>query len=248
MLIVKNIKKKFVTHDKSTKNKYFYANDGISFEAKDGEILGILGPNGAGKTTLLRVIVGILEKDEGTIKFDNLKNELDIKKNIAFLSGNTKLYNLITPYELLKMCANIYGVDKDKIESRIKEISEFLEMDSFLNKRIEFLSTGQTQRVNIARCLIHDPKYYILDEATNGLDIISSQIILEFIKKERKRGKTILYSTHYMEEAENICDRVIMINKGKILKIGTPKEINDFTNTKNLRDAFFKLLGEYHEK
>ena len=128
-------------------------------------------------------------------------------------------------------------------EKRIKEISNILNMDEFLYNRIGNLSTGQTQRVNIARCLIHDPKYYILDEATSGLDIISSQIILDFIKKEKQKGKTILYSTHYMEEAENICDYVIMINKGVIIKSGTPNQIKQDTNTSNLRDAFFALLG-----
>lgn len=134
---------------------------------------------------------------------------------IAYLSGNTKIYGTISPYELLKMCAEIYDVPTSEIDTRIKEISKILNMDSFLYNRIEKLSTGQTQRVNIARCMIHNPKYYILDEATSGLDIITSQIILNFIKDEKEKGKTILYSTHYMEEAENICDKIIMINKGK---------------------------------
>ena len=115
-------------------------------------------------------------------------------------------------------------------------------MDAFLYNRIEKLSTGQMQRVNIARCMIHDPKIYILDEATSGLDIIASQIILDFIKKEKEKGKLIIYSTHYMEEAENICDNVIMINKGKIIKEGTPEKINKDLKTTNLRDAFFKLI------
>ena len=141
------------------------------------------------------------------------------------------------------MCCEYYDYPGEKIEGRIKEIAKSLELESFLHNKIANLSTGQTQRVNIARCLIHDPKYYILDESTSGLDIISSQIILDFIKNERDKGKTILYSTHYMEEAENICDYVIMINKGTIIKEGTPKEIKDFTKTTNLRDAFFKLIG-----
>lgn len=122
-------------------------------------------------------------------------------------------------------------------------------MEEFLHQKIANLSTGQTQRVNIARCLIHDPKYYILDEATSGLDIISSQIILDFMKEEKKKGKVILYSTHYMEEAENICDRVMMINHGNIIQEGTPAEIKKLTNTSNLRDAFFALIeGEKNEK
>lgn len=199
-----------------------------------------------GKTTLLRMIAGILEPTEGKVTFDNLNykdNEIEIKKNIAYLSGNTKLYDTLSTYELLKMCAFIYDVPKDKIEDRIKEISKILNIDSFLYNKIANLSTGQTQRVNIARCLIHDPKYYILDEATTGLDIISSQIILDFIKQEKSRGKTVLYSTHYMEEAENICDRVIMINKGEVINSGTPDKIRKDTNTINLRDAFFAMVG-----
>ncbi len=246
MIKVENIKKKFVKYKNKTEKEEFFANNGISFEAKDGEIIGILGPNGAGKTTLLRMIAGILEPTEGSVTFDGLNyknNEIEIKQNIAYLSGNTKLYDTLSTYELLKMCADIYGVSKEDSDKRIKELSKILNMDSFLYNKIANLSTGQTQRVNIARCLVHNPQYYILDEATTGLDIISSQIILDFIKQEKQKGKTILYSTHYMEEAENICDRVIMINKGVVINSGTPAKIKEDTNTTNLRDAFFHLIG-----
>ena len=252
MLKAENIKKKFVKLTKKEEKVEFYANNGISVEAHDGEIIGILGPNGAGKTTFLRIIAGILEPTSGTVTFDGLNyhdNETEIKKNIAYLSGNTKIYNTLSCYELLHMCADIYGVEKNDAEARIIEISKVLNMESFLYNRIGSLSTGQTQRVNIARCLIHNPKYYILDEATSGLDIISSQIILNFIKEEKKKGKTILYSTHYMEEAENICDKVIMINKGVIIDEGTPAKIKKDTETTNLRDAFFKLIeGDKNEE
>ena len=252
MLKADNIKKKFTKLIKKKEKVEFYANNGISLEAHDGEIVGILGPNGAGKTTLLRIIAGILEPTSGTVTFDGLNyhdNETEIKKNIAYLSGNTKIYNTLSSYELLHMCADIYGVLKTDIEPRIMEIAKILDMESFLYNRIGSLSTGQTQRVNIARCLIHNPKYYILDEATSGLDIISSQSILNFIKGEKKKGKTILYSTHYMEEAENICDRVLMINKGVVIASGTPGEIKKSTGTTNLRDAFFKLIeGDNHEE
>lgn len=246
MLVVKNLKKKFTKYNIHKQKEEFYADKGISFEAKEGEIIGILGPNGAGKTTLLRMIGGILEPTEGTISFDESTyqtNEIEIKKNIAYLSGNTKIYQTISTYELLKMCCDIYGVEKCLAEKRMKEISKKLEMDAFLYNRIGNLSTGQMQRVNIARCLVHDPKYYILDEATSGLDIISSQIILDFIKEEKKRDKIVLYSTHYMEEAENICDYVIMMNQGEVIKKGTPAQIKKETKTTNLRDAFFQLLG-----
>ncbi len=161
------------------------------------------------------------------------------------LKSNKKLhiYDTLSTYELLKMCGEIYDVPQDKLEKQIQEISEVLGMEQFLYNKIANLSTGQTQKVNLARCLVHNPQYYILDEATSGLDIISSQIILNFIKDEKAKGKTILYSTHYMEEAENICDRVIMINKGKIIKTGTPGEIKKDTNSTNLRDAFFTMIG-----
>ena len=246
MIKVDNLKKKFVKYKNKKEKEEFYADNGITFEANEGEIIGILGPNGAGKTTLLRMVAGILEPTEGTIEFDGLNyknNEIEIKQNIAYLSGNTKLYDTLSTYELLKMCCDIYNIPNEKAEKRIKEISNILEVDDFLYNKIGNLSTGQTQRVNIARCLIHDPKYYILDEATTGLDIISSQIILDFIKKERENKKTILYSTHYMEEAENICDRVIMINKGIVINSGTPDKIKKDTNTTNLRDAFFTMIG-----
>lgn len=246
MIEVRNLKKKFVKIDKNKKRVEFLANDDISFNACEGEVLGILGPNGAGKTTLLRMIAGIMEPTSGSISINNLNykdNELDIKRQIAFLSGNTKLYKDISPYELLKMCGHYYGMKDEELEIRIKEISKEFDMESFINQKIENLSTGQTQRVGLARCVVHNPKYYILDEATSGLDIILSQIILNFIKKEKEKGKCILYSTHYMEEAENICDRVVIVNNGKNIKIGTPDEIKKETNTTNLRDAFFKLIG-----
>ncbi|MCI8575345.1 MAG: ABC transporter ATP-binding protein [Bacilli bacterium] len=251
MIQVSNLQKKFVKQKNKKEKEEFFAVDGISFEANAHEIVGILGPNGAGKTTLLRMISGIMNASDGTILIDDMDyehHEIEIKQNLAYLSGNTKIYQSISAYELLEMCCEFYNVDKILAKKRILEISKTLEMDSFLYNRIENLSTGQTQRVNIARCLVHDPTYYILDESTSGLDIISSQIILDFIKKERDKGKCILYSTHYMEEAENICDRVIMVNHGKIIATGTPQDIKNQTKTTNLRDAFFALIGGNHHE
>lgn len=250
MIKVENVSKEFTKKEKKKEIKFFADKD-ISFEAKEGEIVGILGPNGAGKTTLLRIIAGIMEPTKGKVLINNTsykEDEIGIKAQLAFLSGNTKLYKDISCRELLKMCGEYYKIPKQEQETRIKEITKYLELDNFIDQRIGNLSTGQTQRVGIARCIMHDPKYYILDEATSGLDIISSEVILEFVKKERDKGKCILYSTHYMEEAENICDKVVLIHKGKIIKTGTPEEIVKETKTTNLRDAFFKLIrGEDHE-
>ena len=250
MLQVKNIKKEFTKKIDKKNSITFYADDDISFNAETGQIIGILGPNGAGKTTLLRIISGIMNPTSGKIIIDNEtydKNAISIKKKIAFLSGNTKLYKDISPYELLTMCGEYYDVPKDILSKRIKEIAQKFDMESFLHQKIENLSTGQYQRTSIARCLVHNPKYYILDEATSGLDVISSQVILNFIKEEKNNNKCILYSTHYMEEAENICDEIIMINKGQIIATGTPKEIKKRTKTTNLRDSFFKLVGGTYE-
>lgn len=246
MIEVKDLKKKFIRQDKNKKQTEFYAVDGVSFNTENGQVIGILGANGAGKTTLLRMLAGIMEQTSGMVEIDGQnykKNSIEIKRKIGFLSGNTKLYNRLTPHELLHMCGKLYGIEENIVNQREKEILKLLNLEDLQNARIGNLSTGQTQRVGIARLLVHNPQYYILDEATTGLDIISSQIILDFIKDEKKKGKTILYSTHYMEEAENICDKVLMINKGKVIETGTPKEIMAKTSTTNLRDAFFKLIG-----
>lgn len=250
MLEVRNVTKKFVKKNKNNQSEEFLADNNISFTAKEGEVVGIIGPNGAGKTTLLRMIAGIMEPTSGEVLIDNKTHQEDmigIKKKIAFLSGNTKLYKDISPYELLEMTGSYYEVDKKTLEKRIKAIVKKFNMESFLHQKIATLSTGQYQRTSIARCLVHNPEYYILDEATSGLDVISSKSILDFIKEVKQENKCIIYSTHYMEEAENICDKIVMINKGKVIAQGTPTEICKKTKTTNLRDSFFALIGDKYE-
>lgn len=247
MIQVSCVGKKFVKKVDKKKSREFYADKDISFEVNEGEIFGIIGPNGAGKTTLLRMLSGIMAPSSGSILIDNmnyLDNGISIQKKLAFLSGNTKLYKDISPVELLYMCGEYYGVEKKVLDNRITEIINRFHMQEFAHQRIENLSTGQYQRVSIARCLVHDPKYYILDEATSGLDIISSKVIIDFIQEEKKRGKCIIYSTHYMEEATSICDRIMMLNHGKTIAIGTVEEIQKLSGKKNLRDAFFALVGD----
>ena len=189
MITVNRVCKEFTKLVDKKKKVKFMADKDISFEAKEGEILGILGPNGAGKTTLLRMIAGIMSVSSGSILIDGMNyidNEIEIKKRIAFLTGNTKLYKDISPYELLVMTGEYYDMDKNLTQKRIKELTKKFGMEGFLHQRIENLSTGQTQKVAIARCLIHNPKYYIVDEPTSGLDIISSKVILDMIKEEKK--------------------------------------------------------------
>jgi len=242
---VNGVSKRFEKKINNKDSVSFLADDNISFTLNKGKILGILGPNGAGKTTLLRMISGIMTPTGGNIIIDNLdyeNNDIEIKRRIAYLSGNTKLYKDISPMELLVMCGQYYGVEKDLLEKRIQEIIKRFDMESFMHQKIEKLSTGQYQRVSIARCLVHDPDYYIFDEATSGLDIISGKVIIDFIKSEKERGKGIIYSTHYMEEADSICDSIIMLNKGVIIANDTSYNLKKKTKTDNLRDTFFKLI------
>ena len=244
MLEVNHVYKEFVKKTDKRKKEKFYADNDISFKDDEGMVFGIIGPNGAGKTTLLRMLSGIMEPSSGSILIDNKSYKdsgIEIKKMLAFLSGNTKLYKDISPVELLNMCGEYYGVDKDILKKRIDDIIDRFDMKSFAHQKIDNLSTGQYQRVSIARCLVHDPKYYILDEATSGLDIISSKVIIDFIEEEKKRGKCIIYSTHYMEEAVSICDRIILLNKGKVLIEGTVSDIKKKSGKDNLREAFFEL-------
>jgi len=256
MIEVKELSKSFVRVVKDeqgvkkrkrlkTKKEEFLAVNDVSFSVQKGEIYGILGPNGAGKTTLLRMLGGILTPTGGHIKvggYDYSENRDSAKKMIGYLSGNTKLYGRVSPRELFHLFGTLYEMTKQEIESMTKDIIKVMDMESFIDNRIENLSTGQTQRTSIARCLIHSPEIYIFDEPTLGLDVLSSQAIIEFMKSEREKGKVVLYSTHYMEEAENLCDKILMIHQGQIISEGTPKSLKEKTGTNNLRDAFIQLV------
>lgn len=249
MIQAEGLVKTFTRTEKKNKKTEFNAVDGISLEIREGEILGVLGPNGAGKTTLLRMLGKLMNPTQGTVSIlddngDEITNEIEIKKRIGYLSGNTKLYKRLSGRELLLMLGDIYDLNPEDTKKRIDEITEVLNLSEFIDNRIERLSTGQTQRISIARCLVHSPKYYIFDEPTLGLDIISSKSIIEFMKKEREAGKSVLYSTHYMEEAEFLCDRIIMVHKGRVIAKGTPDELKQKTKTGNLRDTFLSLINE----
>lgn len=228
-----------------TKKEEFLAVNQLSFEAKPGEIYGILGPNGAGKTTLLRMLGGILTPSSGNIKvagYDYAEDRSSAKKKIGYLSGNTKLYGRLSPRELFRTFGALYEMSEDEIEDMTEKVIKIMDMGAFIDNRIENLSTGQTQRTSIARCLIHSPEIYIFDEPTLGLDVLSSHGILEFMKRERAQGKAVLYSTHYMEEAESLCDKILMIHKGEIIAKGTPISLKEQTSSDNLREVFIKLV------
>jgi len=252
MIKAEHLIKTFTKTEKKNVKTEFNAVDDISFEVKPGEILGILGPNGAGKTTLLRMLGKLMRPTSGMVTItDNEGNEItddiEIKRRIGYLSENTKLYKRLSPREMLTMLGDIYDMTEEETKEKIEEIIEVMDLADFVDNRIERLSTGQKQRVSIARCLLHSPKVYIFDEPTLGLDIISSKSIVDFMKTEREAGKSVMYSTHYMEEAEFLCDRIIMVHKGKVIAEGTPEELRQKTGTTNLRDTFLSLIHDEEE-
>lgn len=229
----------------------FNAVDDISIEARPGEILGILGPNGAGKTTLLRMLATLMEPTSGqvTVTTDRvLTTPQQIKHEIGYLSGNTKLYQRFSVREMLAFFARVYGMGEEETERRIDQVTDVLDLSAFIDERIGKLSTGQTQRVSIARCIVHNPPIYIFDEPTLGLDIIASSRIIEFMRGEKEKGKTIIYSTHYMEEADYLCDRVAMVSHGKVVCDETPAALEDRTGTQDLRHAFYAVMEENGEE
>ena len=252
MIEAVNLCKQFertVKQGKKSKKEEFLAVDHISLNAKDGEIVGILGPNGAGKTTLLRMLGMLMTPTEGEVRLTDaqnrlIENETKKKEAIGYLSGNTKLYPRFSIKEYLHFLGELYGYSKQESEQRIEEIIKVLGMEKFADNRIEKLSTGQTQRASIARCLMADPQLYILDEPTLGLDIISADAIIRFMKEQKEKGKTVLYSTHYLEEAQVLCNRVYMIYQGRIVAEGTPQSLMEQTSTESLREAFHSIFDK----
>jgi sodium transport system ATP-binding protein len=224
---------------------------GASFSIAAGEIFGLLGPNGAGKTTLLRMLGTIITPTSGHCWVAGNRTDLatdEVRHHIGFLSGNTKLYGRLTARELLRYFGRLYGMPDAAIAQRSDELAGMLGMGEFMERRCEALSTGQTQKVSIARVLLHDPEVLILDEPTLGLDIMTSKTILDFILDAKRRGHCIIFSTHYMTEAQLLCDRVGLIYNGSLLDIGTQQELYQRTATDNLQSAFLAMVNDADRK
>ena len=244
-----NLSKQFertIRQGRKSRKEEFYAVDQVSLYAKPGEIVGILGPNGAGKTTLLRMLGMLMTPTGGEIRLTDqedriLEEPTKRKAAIGYLSGNTKLYPRFSIREYLEFLGDIYEYSKEETARRMEDIIRLLDMEKFADNRIEKLSTGQTQRASIARCLMADPQLYILDEPTLGLDILSADAIIQFMKQQKEKGKIVLYSTHYLEEAQVLCDRIYMICQGRIVAEGAPQELMTQTGSQNLRDAFHQI-------
>lgn len=236
-------------HKSYTKNKEIIK--GVSFEVKDGMIFGLLGPNGAGKTTLMQMISTLLSPSSGSITIDglNAKNDLlEIHRRIGYLTTEVRLDPMSTPDKLWDFFAALYDIPKDKADIRKQEIFGKLGIMPFKNKRIIELSTGMKQKASIAISLIHNPPVIIFDEPTNGLDILTSKQVTDYLIELKNEGHSIILSTHIFSVAESLCDEIAILVDGKIAALGTVDELTKLAGTKNFEEAFFKIYVANHKE
>lgn len=247
MINIKEVTKQF--KDRKT---YVSALKHISFDVKKGEVVGLLGENGAGKTTLLRSIATLITPTDGSISvagFDTVKKSFDVKKRIGVLfGGETGLYDRLTAKENLEYFAALYGLSKHETKVRIDELSVMFGMKDYLDRKVGGFSKGMRQKVAIARTLIHDPEIILFDEPTTGLDITSSNIFRQLIHQLKSKGKTIVFSSHIMEEVQMLCDSVVMIHKGEVVYKGNLERLYQEEASKDLNYIFMSKLvrGKSH--
>jgi sodium transport system ATP-binding protein len=219
--------------------------DGLSLQVAPGEIYGLLGPNGAGKTTTLRVLAGILSASSGHVSVDGLvvgTGSQEAKRRLGFLTGTTGLYARLTARELLTYFGRLHGMSRDLTRGRIELLSRTLDFAALLDRRCETLSSGQKQRLSVARAVLHDPPVLILDEPTVGLDVLASRFLRDFVRAERDRGKAVIFSTHYLAEAELLCDRVGLLYRGRMLHEGSPAALRASSGAASLEEAFLQMV------
>ena len=243
MIKVDALVKEFPKKDGSS----FRAVDEVSFEAAHGEIVCLLGVNGAGKTTTMRILSTIFQPQGGSawIEGYNVVTQGDmVRRNLGFLSGDTGLYMRLTPREFVTYFGRLYGVGEGDIRSRLEEMSKLLDMHDFLDKKMEFLSSGMKQKVSIVRSIVHDPPVMIFDEPTSGLDILTARNIISFIRSCKERGKCVLFSTHIMREAERLADRIVMIHQGRVLAQGTLDMMRAQSSLSDLDDIFVYYVNQ----
>jgi len=244
---VVDVHKTFVVKDKKThKKKTVDAVKGITFHVKPGEIYGLLGPNGAGKSTTLRMIAGLMEPQQGSIEvfgFDTKKSSEKVRKNIGFLSTDLGVYGRFSPRELLKIFGEFQGVEPQVAERRGVYLLEMLGLNDFVDVKMESFSSGQKQKVSIARALLHDPKAILFDEPTTGLDVLTAKTVLDLIKIMKGEDRAVIVSTHVMPMAEQMCDRIGIIFDGKLHGDASPKEILAQFGVGTLDEVFFKLAA-----
>lgn len=216
----------------------------LSFTVKQGEIYGLLGPNGAGKTTTLRMLLGLLRPTSGQASiagFGSSQHPDEVKRRVGYVSTSSGLYQSLTVREMLLFFADLYAVPMDRARAELDHLARLLVLDDFLEQRCATLSTGQRQRVNLARALIHRPPVMLLDEPTLGLDVLGSQVVTEYIDHLRSEGKAVILTTHHLDDAERHCTRFGLLHRGELVSEGTLAELRDRTGCHSLMEMFLKL-------
>ena len=216
---------------------------GISFEAKAGEIFGLLGPNGAGKTTTLRIICTLLSPDAGTVEvlgFGTRTAPEEVRRRIGVVTADIGVYPRLSARENIEYFARLCGLGGAELDRKVEGVVERLDMGSFAKQRAESLSSGQKQKVAIARAIVHDPDVLMFDEPTSNLDVLASKEVREFMVEVKGRGKCVIFSTHVMHDAERLCDRVTIIHQGRVVASGPTADVRG--NRRDLEDAFLELV------
>ena len=220
--------------------------DGVSFTARDGEITGLLGPNGAGKTTTLRMLYTLMQPDSGQVLVDGMdaaRDPVAVRRVLGVLPDARGLYKRLTARENIDYFARLHGIEDTTLHARREALVDALEMRDILDRRTEGFSQGQRVKTAIARALVHDPKNIILDEPTNGLDVMSTRGLRRFMQQLKGEGRCVLFSSHIMQEVAALCDRIVVIARGRVVADETPDALRAQTGESNLEDAFVKIIG-----
>ncbi|HEY9144154.1 MAG TPA: ATP-binding cassette domain-containing protein [Arenimonas sp.] len=220
--------------------------DGVSFRANDGQITGLLGPNGAGKTTSLRMLYTLLRPDRGQVLVDGVDAAKDpeaVRRRLGVLPDSRGLYKRLTSRENIRYFGRLHGIDDATIAARTQNLVDALDMGDIIDRRTEGFSQGQRVKTAIARALVHDPRNVILDEPTNGLDVMATRAMRRFLHQLRDEGRCVLFSSHIMQEVAALCDRIVIIAHGRVVAEGTADELRAQTGESNLEDAFVKAIG-----
>ena len=220
--------------------------DGVGFRANDGQITGLLGPNGAGKTTTLRMLYTLLRPDRGQVMVDGVDASVDpeaVRRKLGVLPDSRGLYKRLTSRENIRYFGRLHGIDDATIAARTQTLVDALDMGDIIDRRTEGFSQGQRVKTAIARALVHDPRNVILDEPTNGLDVMATRAMRRFLHQLRDEGRCVLFSSHIMQEVAALCDRIVIIAHGRVVAEGTADELRAQTGESNLEDAFVKAIG-----
>jgi sodium transport system ATP-binding protein len=218
----------------------------VSFSARDGEITGLLGPNGAGKTTTLRMLYTLLRPDRGRIIVDGIDaaaQALQVRQRLGVLPDARGLYKRLTARENIEYYAQLHALPQQTMRTRIEGLIQALGMQDIIDRRVEGFSQGERVKTAIARALVHDPRNVVLDEPSNGLDVMSTRNLREFLRHLKDEGRCVLFSTHIMQEVAALCDRIVIIAGGRVVANGTPQSLRDQAHEESLEEAFVKIIG-----